>query len=186
VHMYFNKAILVILLFFVAHKIVLTQNLSGNGKVDFISVAPQETIKASSDKLRGLLDLENQTFAFVLPVQSFIGFNSPLQKEHFNEHYLETKIYPKTEFSGKMIGMDDCIKPCKKTIYAKGKLKLHGIVKVITIPVSIEWKDDIFFATADFKVPLNDFNITVPRILESKIAPEISVHVEITFTETNE
>jgi len=186
VNMNINKVFVIILLFFVGHKIVLAQIYNGNGTVDFISVAPLETIKASSNKLRGLLDLENQTFAFVLSVQSFDGFNSPLQKEHFNEHYLETKKYPKTEFSGMMIGMDECIEPCKKTIYAKGKLKLHGITRVITIPVSIERKDDIINASAVFKVPLYNFEITVPRILESKIAPEISVYVKLIFTETDE
>lgn len=185
IDMYFKKAFVIILLFFAGHNIVLAQIYNGNGNVDFISVAPQETIKASSDKLRGLLDLDNQTFAFVLLVKSFDGFNSPLQQEHFNEHYLETKKFPKTEFSGKMIGMEECIAPCKKTIYAKGILKLHGITRVITIPVSIDWKDDIINASADFKVPLYNFDITVPRILESKIAPEISVHVSVSFSETD-
>lgn len=184
--MYLKKVIVIVLLFFVGHKIALAQIYNGNGTVDFISVAPLETIKASSDNLRGLLDLENQTFAFVLSVQSFDGFNSPLQKEHFNEHYLETKKYPKTEFSGKMIGMEECVEPCKKIIYAKGKLNLHGITRVITVPVSIEWKENIINASADFKVPLYNFDVTVPRILEKKIAPEISVHVNVVFTETDE
>jgi hypothetical protein len=184
--MYFNKVFVIIIILFAGHKIVLAQMYSGNGTVDFISDAPQETIKASSNKLRGLLDLENQTFAFVLPVQSFEGFNSPLQKEHFNEHYLETKTYSKAEFSGTMIGMDECIVPCKKTIYAKGKLKLHGITRVITVPVSIDWNNDKIDASANFNVPLYNFDITVPRILESKIAPEISVYVKLVFTETDE
>ena len=184
--MYYKKVLVIILLFFVGHKIVLAQIYNGNGTVDFISVAPLETIKASSDKLRGLLDIENQTFAFVLPVHSFEGFNSPLQQEHFNERYLETEKYPRTEFSGKMIGMDDCIPPCKITIYAKGKLELHGITRVRTIPVTIEWKDDVINASADFKVPLYDFNITLPKLLESKIANEIAVHVMVAFTEKDE
>lgn len=184
--MYFNKTFIIILLFLVGPKIVLAQIYTGNGTVDFVSVAPLETIKASSDKLRGLLDLENQTFAFVLSVQSFGGFNSPIQQEHFNEQFLETKKYPKTEFSGKMIGMDECIEPCKKTIYAKGKLKVHGITRVITIPVAVERKEGIINASADFKVPLYNFEITIPRILESKIAPEISVHVKLVFTKTDE
>ena len=82
--------------------------------------------------------------------------------------------------------MDDCIPPCKITIYAKGKLELHGITRVRTIPVSIEWKDDVINASADFKVPLYDFNITLPKLLESKIATEIAVHVMVAFTEKDE
>lgn len=184
--MYFNKTFLLLLLLVIAHKFAFAQVYAGKGSVDFISVAPLETIEASSDKLKGLLDLENQTFAFVLPVQSFEGFNSPLQQEHFNERYLETKKYPRIEFSGKMIGMEDCVPPCKKIIYAKGKLNLHGVTRVRTIPVSIERLDKIINATADFKVPLYDFNITLPKLLESKIATEIAVHVEVVFNEKDE
>jgi len=184
--MHLNRAIVLILLFLVGHKIALAQIFNGSGSVDFVSVAPQETIKASSDNLKGLIDLENQTFAFVLSVQSFEGFNSPLQKEHFNEHYLETKKYPNAEFSGKIIGMDDCKGPCKKTAYAKGKLKIHGITRVITIPVFVERKDELISATADFKVALHSFDITVPRILESKIALEIAIHVNAVFSISDE
>ena len=181
-----NKAVLALLVFLIGHNLALAQIYNGTGTVSFVSVAPLETIKASSDKLKGLLDLDNHTFAFVLPVQSFEGFNSPLQQEHFNERYLESKKYPKSEFSGKMIGMKNCSEPCKQIIYAKGKLNLHGVTRVRTIRVIIEQKDNKTTASADFKVPLYDFEITLPKLLESKIATDISVQVKVVFTEKDE
>ena len=73
------------------------------GNIHFNSNAPNEIIKASSNQLKGVLDLTKKTFAFKVAVSSFEGFNSPLQKEHFNENYMESFNYPEITFSGKII-----------------------------------------------------------------------------------
>lgn len=80
-------------------KVLLTEN----GKVEFVSEAPLEIIKASSSALKGAIDLDKQTFVFVLENQTFTGFNSALQQEHFYENYMETAKYPKTTFTGRII-----------------------------------------------------------------------------------
>src|SRR5258706_14622796 len=64
-----------------------------NGKISFKSEAPLELIRASSDQLIGLLDNDKKNFSFKINIRSFQGFNSPLQKEHFNENYLESDKY---------------------------------------------------------------------------------------------
>ncbi len=38
-----------------------------------------------------------------LKVNSFKGFNSALQKEHFNENYMESENFPYASFEGKII-----------------------------------------------------------------------------------
>ena len=58
--------------------------------VKFHSKAPKELISAASGKLTGVVDIERKSFAFRIAVTSFEGFNSPLQREHFNENYMET------------------------------------------------------------------------------------------------
>ena len=55
------------------------------GYVHFKSDAPLELIQASSRELAGVINCENLTFAYTIPINSFEGFNSPLQKEHFRE-----------------------------------------------------------------------------------------------------
>ena len=74
-----------------------------NGKVSFKSDAPLEVIKAKSAKLRGAIDPANQSFAWTVEIKTFEGFNNPLQREHFNENYMESKRYPKASFVGKII-----------------------------------------------------------------------------------
>lgn len=158
----------------------------GTGSISFTSSAPLETIKASSDQLKAILDLSNNSFAFSLPVKSFNGFNSPLQKEHFNEHYMETSKYPKSTFVGKMVNFRKCEEDCEFGIIAKGKLTIHGITKVVTIPVQMKKKGEDLTIASDFTVQLADFGIEIPLILEGKISPSIDVAVHANFFRENE
>ncbi len=147
-----------------------------SGTIAFTSNADLEIIKASSDKLKGLLDVEKNTFAFNIEVSTFQGFNSDLQKEHFNENYLESNLFPKASFSGKII---DKIDPAKasQTIRAKGKLNVHGIQQERIINVELIKKGDSFTFSSNFNVMLADHGITIPRIVYQKISETINVNV---------
>lgn len=61
------------------------------GTITFVSEASFETVTAKSEKLNGLLDTTTQEFAFYVANNSFEGFNSLLQREHFNESYVESE-----------------------------------------------------------------------------------------------
>lgn len=151
------------------------------GTVAFISDAPLETIKAQTSKLSGLMDIEKKTFAFSLPVSTFQGFNSPLQREHFNEYYLESVKYPNITFKGNMIGFKDC-ESCTSKIYVKGQLKIHGISQMTTIPVMLSQKGNTFIATATMDVDLGDYDISIPKILQAKISPTINIEIQANFS----
>ena len=173
--------------FFLVFTVVLpgmteAQQWRGAGSVSFISDAPLEKITASSEELRGIIDMEKRTFAFTFPVSTFEGFNSPLQKEHFNEHYLETKEFPNATFTGVLIGTEEiCAGECELEMYAKGKMTIHGITVLMTIPVRIEVKPSEWRASGEFYVALSDHGIGIPKILEAKIATEIAVSVAVMF-----
>src|SRR5689334_20565801 len=65
-----------------------------NGEISFTSNAKLELINAASKKLHGLIDPSTGQFAFIVKIQSFEGFNSKLQRDHFNENFMETdKFY---------------------------------------------------------------------------------------------
>lgn len=151
----------------------------GSGNVSFVSNAPLETITAKSSELKGVLDLSNSTFAFSFQVSTFEGFNSPLQQEHFNEHYLETSRFPKAAFTGNMIGRRPCNEACDQEITARGKMTIHGITKVISIPVrlKVDPQTSELHAEATFEALLEDYGIDIPLILAAKISPEILVSV---------
>lgn len=149
-----------------------------NGKVGFKSDAPLEVIQAKSNKLRGAIDTTKQTFAWTVEIKTFEGFNSPLQREHFNENYMESKKYPKASFAGKIIESVDFHKEGTYSVRAKGKLNIHGVEKERIIKSQMEIKGKKIRVHATFTVPLTDHNITIPKVVYQKIAEEIEVTVD--------
>ena len=166
-------------------------NLAGNiyavrkSLVIFHSNAPLELIRASSNKLRGLLDIEKRTFAFKIPVSSFHGFNSPLQEVHFNENYMESEKYPDISFEGKIIEDYDLTQNGNYEIRAKGVLNVHGVDQERIIKTSLVIKDKQINAKSKFTVLLADHNIKIPKVVEEKLASEIMVEVEADFVPQN-
>ncbi len=153
-----------------------------NGYVSFRSEAPLEIIQAESRQLRGMVDSEEQTFAWTVEIRSFAGFNSPLQHEHFNENYLESKRYPRASFSGKIIETVDFSKDGTYSVRAKGKLQIHGREQERIVKGQLVVSGNRLRIQADFSVLLSDHDIRIPKIVYQKIAEEVQVRVEATLT----
>lgn len=154
-------------------------------KVNFHSDAPQELIKASSGKLRGYIDIQSKTFAFIIDIKSFMGFNSPLQQEHFNENYMESTVYPQAMFTGKIIEDVNVLHEGIYKVRAKGKMKIHGIEQERIINSVIVSKDGKLDIKSDFILSLADYNIKIPRIVYEKLAPDVNVSVNATLGPKN-
>ena len=148
-----------------------------NGKIDFISDAPLEVIKAASQEMKGAINAEQKTFLFSVNVNSFVGFNSGLQRVHFNENYLETVKYPKAVFEGKIIEELDTGTEGVYEIRAKGNLDLHGVKQERIIKGTITVKGNELTIHSQFNVLLEDHNIKIPRVVYQKISPEILVTI---------
>lgn len=152
-----------------------------NGRIDFISDAPLELIKASNNRLSGVLNLNDRAFSFTVPVKAFEGFNSSLQRVHFNEDYMETEFHPYSTFKGRIIEEVNLTVPGQYKVRAKGKLNIHGIEIDRIIRCDLDVKSDQIGAEAAFTVFVADHNITIPSILNQKIATEIKVSVKLTL-----
>lgn len=147
------------------------------GKIYFKSDAPLELIEASSTKLKGAINPNNQTFAFSVPNESFEGFNSALQREHFNENYMESARFPNCSFSGKIIEPIDFSTDGTYTVRAKGKLQVHGVEQERIIKATLTVKNGLVSVHSKFLVPLHEHNITIPKVVYQKIAEEINVEI---------
>lgn len=147
------------------------------GRIDFKSVAKLEIIKASSAELVGLLDIDKLNFSFSVSMRSFKGFNSPLQQEHFYEKYIETDIYPTATYKGKIIEEPDLTKNGTYTLRTKGIFTLHGVAQERIIKSDITVKDSKISVRSVFKVYLSEHNIPIPKVVNQKLANEISVEV---------
>lgn len=152
-----------------------------SGDISFVSEAPLELIKAATKDFRAVLDTVSGQFAFSVPIASFVGFNSPLQQEHFNENYLESNKYPKATYTGKVIEAWQRPTTTKRSVRTKGKLNIHGSEQEKLIPASMQMQGDLLHVQAVFKVKTDDFNIKIPRLVVQKIAQEIDVTVNAYF-----
>lgn len=155
---------------------------TNNGMVSFRSDAPLELISANSNELRGKFDAAKKLFAFAININSFSGFNSPLQKEHFNENYLESSQYPVASFSGKIIEDIDFGTPGTYTIRAKGNLNVHGVAQERIIKVELLVKEKGISFKSNFTVMLAEHNIPIPKVVYEKLASEIKVEVKADLT----
>jgi len=156
-----------------------------SGTIRFHSEAPKELISASSDKLRGIIDLQKKTFAFKIGMSSFVGFNSPLQREHFNENYMESSIFPEAVFIGKIIEDVSLTRDGEYNVRAKGKLRVHGVEQERIIKSIVSIRDGRITIRSDFSVALADHNIKIPRIVYEKLAPDIDVSVNAELLKRN-
>lgn len=154
-----------------------------SGSIIFRSDAPLELIKAISTGLKGIFDAEKKQFAFTLNVNSFKGFNSPLQQEHFNENYLESNKYPRASFEGKIIEDIDLKKNGLYSIRAKGNLTVHGVTQERIIKCELSIKNNVVSIKSNFTVLLADHNITIPKVVHEKLASEIKVEVKADMIE---
>lgn len=155
------------------------------GRVNFLSDAPLEMIAASSDELRGVLDISENTFAFAVNVSTFQGFNSPLQQQHFNENYLESRLFPQTSFKGRIIEQVDFSKDGVYIIRAKGILNVHGVERERIIKSNLVVEGNRITITSNFSVRLDEHDITIPRIVNQKIAEVIQVEVSAVLLKNN-
>ncbi len=151
------------------------------GEIKFASKAQLELIKASTDKVQGLLDPASNLFAFSVDIKNFRGFNSELQREHFNEKYLESEKFPKAKFSGKIIEQIDFSKDGTYEVRAKGDLEIHGIKQNRIIRSKVTVKTGVVTIESSFLVPLADHDIAIPNIVSQKIATEIEVEFSATM-----
>lgn len=178
---YISMRLLFLFLIFAFYSTVQSQTIWKNekGQLFFVSDAPLEIIKAQSNSLKGVIYQEKQEFAFSLDLKTLNGFNSPLQKEHFHENYMETNKYPLVIFKGKVIEKIDFSKNGKHPVRAKGWLELHGVKQERIIKGELEIKDNRLIISANFSVLLAEYNIAIPKIVNQKISEEINVKMKI-------
>lgn len=175
------KLFFYLFLFCFHSKVSLAQSryTTEKGRIDFTSSAPLELIKANSNEVLGIVDAERNAFAFSVAMRSFQGFNNPLQREHFNENYVESKKFPKAAFVGRIIEDLDLSVAGVYEVRAKGKLEIHGVTQERIIKGTLEVKEQRLFIKSSFTVLLEEHQIAIPKIMRQKIADEIRIKLEV-------
>jgi len=149
------------------------------GKISFFSYTSVEDIEAVNNFAASKIDLNDGTIIVSMLMNAFT-FKKALMEEHFNESYVESDIYQKSTFAGKIIDFDSDLDG-KRTKIAKGEMTLHGVTKEIEIKVEIDNTNGVYILNGDFEVGVKDFDIRVPPLLSGNIAKTIKVNFRFEY-----
>lgn len=153
--------------------------LTRSGNIDFFSSTPIEDIKAINNQVSCVLDRNNGQFAFQVPIKAF-AFKNALMQEHFNESYLESDIYPKAVFKGKVLGWSNIeLSKDSVEVFIEGDLTMHGETNQIKQSGVMWLSPDFINGYSVFDISLVDYKVKVPKIVRENIAEIIKVNVRV-------
>ena len=141
-----------------------------------------QDVKAVNRNVTCVINTKTGEIAFLALIRGF-EFETALMEEHFNENYMESNIFPKAIFRGKIENFDaKLITQNAKDYKIIGALTLHGIEKKITViaKISKNLTNDLVILS-QFMVATDDYKIAVPNIVKNKISSKIKVNIEVVF-----
>lgn len=150
-----------------------------NGKINFISKGAIETIEAHHKSITCVLDSKTGDVQFAVLMKGF-EFRKALMQEHFNENYVESSKYPRSEFKGQIINNSD-VNYTKDGTYkakVKGKLSLHGETKDIEADGTVTVKGAVVTAATSFNILLSDYKIAIPAMVKDNINNSVTITVD--------
>ncbi len=151
------------------------------GKIHFDATTPKspENVDGVNKSSICVMDAKTGNIQFSVLMKGF-EFERALMQEHFNENYVESNKFPKTEFKG-MITNNASVNYTKDGVYpvkVKGKLTMHGETKDIEADGKLTVKGGKISANADFPVTLAEFKVTIPQLVADKVAKTAKITVD--------
>lgn len=155
--------------------------MTRTGKVYFNATTKSspEKIEARNNEVATILDAKTGDLRFQVLIKSF-KFERALMQEHFNENYMESDKYPKSDFKGSITNLSDVNLTKDGTYNAKvsGKLTIHGVTNDVSVPGTITVKGNSAELKAKFSVKMEDYKITVPGVVSDKVDKIATITVE--------
>lgn len=155
-----------------------------NGKISFFSSTPVEDIKAENNEVVSTFNTANGELSFQALIKSFV-FPKATMQEHFNgAQYMNSDEFPQSAFKGTITNFKsvNLQKDGTYPVKVNGNLTLHGATKPVTADGTVTVAKGVVTAKSVFKVNREEYGIVVPAYAGSKIAKEIQVTVDCTYT----
>ena len=150
------------------------------GKIFFeCTKSPLEKIEAINKSSICVLDIKTGRLQFALLMKGF-EFQRALMQEHFNENYVESSKFPKSDFAGEILnnGEINYAKDGEYTAKVKGKMQIHGQTKDVDATGKIIVKAGRVIANARFVILLSDYNIRIPSIVSDKLSNSVNIIID--------
>lgn len=155
-----------------------------DGYVEFISTAPLNEFKGTSEDLAGLINLDKNLVDFYVDLNTL---DTGIEKRNrdMRNTYLETEQYPFAEFTGELTSPFDPDQSEPQNITASGTFKLHGVERQVVVDGTLEATDVGLKLEASWVVLLKDYEIDRPGILFYELAEEQTIHISILLKPEN-
>jgi polyisoprenoid-binding protein YceI len=153
-----------------------------SGNIQFYSKGAIETIEATHRSVTCVLDSKTGDIQFAVLMKGF-EFRKAMMQEHFNENYVESDKYPKSEFRGQITNNSDVnyAKDGSYAVHIKGKLTLHGQTKDVEADGKITVKDGKLVAVSKFKIQMSEYDIDIPGAVTENMSDTINITVNCTL-----
>ncbi len=139
------------------------------------SVQAFEEVAAKNNSTSAVLKTTSGDFAALLFVKAF-RFKIALMEEHFNENYMDSDLFPKATFKGKIHDFSiHKLNHIEQDFTLSGLLTIHGVTKKVTTIARLKSEGEKLVIVTNFMVRPSDFNIKIPSIVKDKIAKEINI-----------
>ena len=154
-----------------------------SGHISFEAGTTLEDINASNNAAASVLDISTSKIEYAFLIKGF-EFRRALMQEHFNENYLESDKFPKAIFKGKLTNAEKVTfrKNGGYPVTVKGILEIHGIKKEVEVPGTIQVAGETIGTSTEFTVSLQDYNISIPGLVEDKISKIVTIRVKCTYS----
>lgn len=177
----FKKNAILLMAFVTAVSLSFAQDkfYTKTGKISFYSKAPLEEIDGKNKTVTAVLDSKSGAMQFAVQMKGF-EFEKQLMEQHFNENYVESDTYPKSEFRGSIANNAE-INYSKDGSYAvkvKGKLTMHGITQDVESTGVLKISSGNINASSTFNVLLSDYKISIPSLVKDKVSNSIKIIVD--------
>lgn len=147
------------------------------GYISFFSHSIVEDIKADNNQVLSIIDTKTGKIAIQLLMRSFM-FEKALMREHFNENYVESDIYPKAKFLGEIENFS-ALNDTLSELEIVGKLGIHGREKDIRTTANVKIESDKIILIGEFDVKVADYDIKIPALVKNNISKTIKVRFEL-------
>lgn len=167
---------------------------SGN-RIRFTSDAPLETMTGTSSSVSGSFsvdprDLTTASGAVEVPIAS-LRTGIDLRDQHLrSDGWLDANRYPTARFELVGVSGATSLTPGREQrVTLRGRFTFHGVTREVRANARVTWNQgaggagrDTVSVRAHFDVLLADYGVSIPRVVQLKVANEIGIDVRITGT----
>ena len=150
------------------------------GHAEFTSKVPMHTFIGTSQHLVGQIDLVDGTVDFYLDLTTLetgIG-----KRDKDMRKTLETDEYPFAEFYGTLVSDFDTNSTALQPVRVRGDFTIHGVTREIEVEGSLQKTAGTLRVLGDWKLNLEDYDITPPSLVIVKVDPVQDIHINAVLT----